>query len=79
MAFLKIADLYDSVEVVAFPKVYTECKQMCQEDSCVVIKGKVSKRNGEVSILLDKAKLLSDNKEEKRVTSPEPLPQAEAN
>lgn len=56
MAFLKIADLTGSIECVVFPKIYEEMKQFCAVDKLVMIKGKVSDRNGERSILIDKMK-----------------------
>lgn len=58
MAFLRIADLTGSVECVVFPKVYEEFKKFCVVDQLVMIKGKVSSRNDEMSILVDKMKAL---------------------
>ena len=43
---------------VRFPRVYAECKDALQAGQCVLIKGKVSKRNDEQSLLLDKVKKL---------------------
>lgn len=58
MVFLKISDLSDSIEGVAFPKVLEEFQDILIPESCVVIKGTFSIRNGEKSILVDKVKLL---------------------
>lgn len=58
MLFMRLADLFDTIELVVFPKVYEENKDIIAVDSCVVIKGVFSKRNGEVSVLVDKIKLL---------------------
>ncbi|MEX2368936.1 MAG: DNA polymerase III subunit alpha, partial [Candidatus Paceibacterota bacterium] len=58
MAFLKVADLSDSIEVVVFPDTYKTCKDSLTPDSCVVLEGKVSNRNDEVSVILDRIKLL---------------------
>ena len=58
MAFVKLIDLNDEIEVVVFPKVYEECKNLCQEDRGVLIKGKVSRRNGEHSLIMEKVKEL---------------------
>jgi len=58
MAFLNITDQNNSIEAVAFPKVLQEFKEILKEGTCIVIKGKVSNRNDEKSILIDKAKLL---------------------
>ncbi len=59
MAFLKIADLTDTIESVIFPKTYALLKETLSLDNCVVIKGKISERNGEKSILIEEAKKLS--------------------
>jgi DNA polymerase-3 subunit alpha len=59
MAFIEISDFTGSIETVAFPKTFEEFGEILQEESCVVIKGKVSDRNDEKSILIDKAKLLT--------------------
>jgi DNA polymerase-3 subunit alpha len=59
MYFLKISDLTDSIEAVAFPKIITEeNNDIFSPESCVVIKGAVSIRDGEKSILIDKIKLM---------------------
>ena len=58
MVFLKISDLTDVIEAVAFPKVYEEFQEIILPESCVVIKGTFSIRNGEKSVLVDKIKLL---------------------
>lgn len=56
MAFAKIADYEDSIEGVFFPKTYEECKKTISGDKCLAIEGKLSERNGEKSILVDKVK-----------------------
>lgn len=58
MAFIRVADLTGSLECVVFPKSYDELKKFCQVDELVVVKGKLSDRNGERSILIDKMKKL---------------------
>jgi DNA polymerase-3 subunit alpha len=58
MVFLKISDLTDTIEAVAFPKVFEEFQEIIIPESCVVIKGTFSIRNGEKSVLIDKVKLL---------------------
>lgn len=58
MMFLKISDLSGSMETVVFPRVFEEFKEMLVPDTCVAIKGKMSHRNGEPSIILDKMKKL---------------------
>jgi DNA polymerase III subunit alpha len=53
MAFIRIADLTGSMEAVCFPKTYVKWKSIVIPDKLVVIKGKLSDRNGEASILID--------------------------
>ncbi len=59
MAFLKVVDLSGSIEVVMFPKTYTEFKALAVPDTGVSIKGKISHRNDAVSIVADKMKVLA--------------------
>jgi DNA polymerase-3 subunit alpha len=58
MLFLKLSDMSDSIDLVVFPKIMEEFKDLINKDLCVVVKGKVSVRNNEKSILVDKIKLL---------------------
>ncbi len=58
MAFLKIKDYTDSLECVCFPKVYEKYKDIIEGDGCIAVKGTISVRNGEKSILVDKIKKL---------------------
>ena len=58
MLFVRIADLTDSIELVVFPKIYEEFKDVIAADNCVVIKGTFSKKDGKESVLADKIKLL---------------------
>lgn len=59
MYFLKISDLTDSIEAVAFPKIITEeNSDLFTTEACVVIKGAISLRNDEKSVLIDKIKLM---------------------
>lgn len=60
MAFVKIKDFDDEIECVFFPQVYATYKQMLEDEKVVAIKGKLNERNGELSILVDKMKKLSD-------------------
>lgn len=56
MAFVKISDYTDSIEVVFFPRVFEAQKNLLAPDKILAIKGKFSKRNGEPSILADAVK-----------------------
>jgi len=56
MAFLKILDLTDSIEAVAFPSIFKESIDILAAEKCVALSGKVSLRNGEKSIIIDAVK-----------------------
>lgn len=58
MVFMKVADLSGSMETVVFPRTLVEFKSLIVLEKCVAIKGKVSHRNGEVSLLVEKVKAL---------------------
>ncbi len=58
MLFLKVSDLSGGVECVVFPRVYLEFKNLFVPEMCIAIKGKISMRNGAVSIIAEKAKAL---------------------
>ncbi|MFA6256747.1 MAG: DNA polymerase III subunit alpha [Candidatus Paceibacterota bacterium] len=56
MAFLKISDLTDSIEAVAFPRLYQTSVDILVPEKCIALSGKVSNRNGEKSIILEAVK-----------------------
>jgi DNA polymerase-3 subunit alpha len=58
MAFLKLEDKTDSIEAVAFPKLFKQHAAVLVPGACVLAKGKVSLRNGEVSLAIDELKPL---------------------
>lgn len=58
MAFIKLVDQLDSIEITAFPGIYAEQKDILKPGTCVAIKGKLDIRNDEPSILIDRAKAL---------------------
>jgi DNA polymerase-3 subunit alpha len=53
MAFLKIADLTDSIEAVVFPKLFKDSIDILVAEKCIALSGKVSLRNGEKSIIIE--------------------------
>jgi DNA polymerase-3 subunit alpha len=57
MMFVKIADLSDSMEIVVFPRVLNEYKNIIKPESCVVVVGSVSKRNNSTSIIAEKVRI----------------------
>lgn len=58
MAFVKISDMTGTLEVVFFPKAFEEAKTLLVPGTCIGVKGKISSRNGELSMLADRAKAL---------------------
>ena len=58
MAFATLEDESGSVETVVFPRTLVECPDVFIADQCIVIKAKVSHRNGEISLIAEKAKKL---------------------
>ncbi|PCI28738.1 DNA polymerase III subunit alpha [Candidatus Kaiserbacteria bacterium] len=58
MAFIRFADLEDSIEAVAFPRILEEHGEILEVDSCALLKGRISKRNGEVSFIIEAVKAL---------------------
>ncbi|MHB8651717.1 MAG: DNA polymerase III subunit alpha [Minisyncoccota bacterium] len=58
MAFLKLADYDDTLEVVIFPKLYVEAKKFMEKEMCIKVKGKISERNGEKSVAAEAVKEL---------------------
>ena len=58
MVFMRMADFSGQIEVVVFPKLFTKHKDILVNESCISIKGRVSKRNGETSIVAEAIKEL---------------------
>lgn len=60
MAFVTLEDLYGTVEVIVFPTVYRRYGRYLDNDSTIIIKGKISMREGEdVKILCDEVRPLN--------------------
>lgn len=59
MAFVQLSNLTDTIEMVTFPEVYMANKDLLIPGTCVAVKGKLSIRNDEPSILVDKIKNLA--------------------
>ncbi len=69
MAFLKIEDLYGSIEALVFPKVLMQYSSVLQEGNVLVMEGKVSIREDEEpKFLLEKAMLFDLKGTEKKKT-----------
>lgn len=58
MLFIKLADLTDEIELVVFPRTLQEFHNIFIPDQCIAVKARVSLRNGEKSLIAEKAKRL---------------------
>jgi len=58
MAFGIMADFNDTIEIVFFPDTWDALKKDLEVDTCYKMEGKISERNGERSILVDRIKKL---------------------
>jgi DNA polymerase III subunit alpha len=58
MAFIKLADYDGSIEAVVFPKSFVEYKEILKPDTCIALKGRLSNRNGELSLVTEALKAL---------------------
>ncbi len=59
MSFVRLADLTGSIEVVVFPRVLEEFKKFIVAEKCIAIKGRISNRNDEISLIAEKVKELT--------------------
>lgn len=53
MAFLQVEDPQGTIEVVAFPRVFNDCREVIREDALVLARGKVQVREEKIAILAD--------------------------
>ncbi|HEY5383313.1 MAG TPA: DNA polymerase III subunit alpha [Candidatus Paceibacterota bacterium] len=58
MAFIKIADFDGSMEAVVFPKKYAEHRSILKMENYIALKGTLSSRNGEISMVAEALKAL---------------------
>lgn len=58
MAFIRLADWDDTIELVAFPQLFKDKHEVLAPQTCVAVKGRLSFRNGEPSIVAEAAKKL---------------------
>ncbi len=56
MAFIKVGDLTSSIEGVLFTKAFAELQNILLVDTVVAVQARVSERNGEKSLVIEKAK-----------------------
>lgn len=58
MAFVRIEDLSGGIEIVVFPKLYTESAALWNENSVVIVEGQTSNKDGEWKILADRVRIV---------------------
>ncbi len=59
MLFVKIEDALSSLELLIFPRLYKETLDLWQEGRAVIIDGKVSEKDQELKVLVNRAKEIS--------------------
>ncbi len=62
MAFVTLSDMTGSIEIVAFPRTLAESKDIFTPGHFVAVKGKISPRNGQVSVVADSIKTIPADK-----------------
>ncbi len=70
MAFVKIEDMSKDIEMIVFPKIFTENLYLLKENNVILVEGKISLRgDDEAKIICDKMILADDIKEKPRLSS----------
>jgi DNA polymerase-3 subunit alpha len=59
MAFVRIADFSGTMETVVFPRTLQEHRTAFTVDRCLALVGKISERNGEKSMIVERVKVLA--------------------
>lgn len=65
MAFGTLQDDTGKIDLVIFPKVYTEYREVWTKDKVILIEGKFERREDAVTILVDSGSLVIENPESK--------------
>jgi DNA polymerase-3 subunit alpha len=62
MAFVELEDLFGTVEVIVFPKIYEKCKSLLVQDDIVLVEGRISQKEEEdAKIICDSVRPLNKN------------------
>jgi DNA polymerase-3 subunit alpha len=67
MLFVKIEDAVKTVEVLVFPRLYKETQDLWQPGRALIIDGKVSEKDRELKILVNRAALLDPDAPQKSI------------
>jgi len=78
MAFAQIEDLQGSLEVVVFPRVWEQTRELWQPERVLILRGKVNFRGREPSLIVDSAtnEVLSARPREQVPPPPPPSPRS---
>lgn len=60
MAFARVADFDDHIEMVIFPDTFKECRDQLEQDACVKVKGRISDRDQVLNLVVEKLKKVED-------------------
>ena len=63
MAAVQVEDLASNIEVVVFPRTFTETRDLWQEDNVVLVSGRVDVRAEQVQIICERVKLFEGSEE----------------
>ncbi|HLP86973.1 MAG TPA: DNA polymerase III subunit alpha [Candidatus Paceibacterota bacterium] len=58
MAFIKLSDFTGTIEAVVFSKLFETTKDILVNDTIIALKGKVTERNGEKSLMIESLKVI---------------------
>ena len=61
MAFVRVSDPTDSIEVVVFPKLFQNTRALLAKQGCIQVRGTLSNRNGRLSILAESIRELKQD------------------
>ena len=74
MAFAKIEDESGVMEVVVFPKIFSQTKNCWAKDQLVLVKGKLESRDEGQTLLVEEVRILNENELTAEVKIPAQLP-----
>ena len=70
MAFIKLANHTDSIEMTAFPETFRDNQDLLKPQACIAVKGELNIRNGEPTILINRVRAM-ERKAKAKQTAPE--------
>ena len=63
MAFVTLEDLSGKAEVVFFSDAYAKCRDLVVQDGVILVEGRLSRRNGTMSVQADRAAPMEESRE----------------